>query len=500
MVIALLACGQSTPPDEGDHMRFLRRDAVQLYGSVESRAWEPGEVVEYEGGRSMAPEQPECVTLFSHDLGDVSQEIAMGFPAPDTALAFSPDGGVWLAVGSYRGELLVLDGTTGIVRARKQLAETMVKFVAWSADAKTLYAAEQSPDAYVYALDPETLEVRWRFRVADEVESSALEADNKYGVFDLPAAFGIEPMPDGSLVLVALHGWNTPEGRRNASRVLRLDADGELVDAWPEEGAADATFRHPRVDLEGDRIAFGVHRSAAGPDPEGFPIHGVQVLTLSTLDPVVGVVGEPLLPYFPDPFVWEALDVDAASDTVLMGFGDGRLMTFSQAGEQKLLLETGTPLLAGEVPISASVGYGAILDDEVVFQTSSTLIPWGAASPELHPPSAHPRENAVWVHGLDGELRWTWSGQQVLQGFTARHGQLIVGAGPRRSDERRDLYGALAFDLDKEGSGDERLEVFCPTEGPVFFRQDVTADGRIAVAEFPYAATDGGAYRVTVLR
>ena len=499
VILLLVACEQSTPPDEGDTMRFLRRGGVYQDGEVNNPGWEPGQLFQYPGGQSVAPERPECVTLYSHDLGDVSQEVAMGFPAPDTALAFSP-GGVYLAVGSYRGELLVLNGWNGRPIARKQLAETMVKFVAWSADGETLYAAEQSPDGFVHAMDPKTLEPRWSFRVADEVGTSTLEADNKYGVFDLPAAFGIEPLPDGGLVLVALHGWNTPEGRKNASRVIRLDAQGKRVDAWPEDGAADATFRHPRVDLDGDRIAFGVHRSAEGPDPEGYPIHGVQVLTLSTLEPVVGVVGEPLLPWFPNPFVWEGLDVDAASDTVLMGFGDGRVMTFSESGEQKLQLETGTPILAGEVPISASVGYAALIDDAIVFQTSATLIPWGAASPDLHPPSTHPRENGVWVHGLDGELRWTWSGDPILQGFTAKHGQLIVGAGPRRSDERRDLYGALAFDLEGEGSGEDRLEVFCPTEGPVFFRQDVTRDGRIAVAEFPYAATDGGSYRVTVLR
>lgn len=502
MIWMLLACTQGTPPDdEGLRMRFLRDGAVLLGDSLESRSWSPGQLFQYPGGQSIAPEHPECLPLFSVDLGDVSKEVAMGMPAPDTALAFNP-GASLLAVGSYKGEVLVIDAWSGQVHARKKLAETMVKFVAWSDDGKTLYAAEQSPDAFVHAFDPMTLEARWSFRVADEVESSPMPAaEEKYGVYDLPAAFGMEALPDGGLVMTAMHGWNTDDGRRNASRVLRLDADGELVDAWPEAGAADATFKHPRVDVDGDRVIVAVHRTAEGPAPD-LPIGGVQVLRLSTLEPVVSVTAPALEPYYPTPFIWEALDVDATRDAVLMGFGDGRVLLYGEDGREKLELEPGTPILAGEVPIAASVGYAALHEDTLVYQTSTTLIPWGAASPELRPPSAHPRENAIWVHDLNGELQWTWTGEQDLGGFTISPTELIVGAGPRQSDERADLYGALVFDLESEGSGEERLEVFCPTEGPVSFRQAVEPGGRIAVTEFPYADAAGqhGAYRVTVLR
>ncbi len=495
-MLVLLGCG--TPEVEGDFV-FLR-DAIFVDGEVVPTSWSPGQQLEHEGRVATAPHRAECITLFGVGLGDVSREVAMGLPAPDTALAFSPDGSL-LAVGSYRGEVLVLDGWTGEVVADKQLSETMVKFVAWSADGQTLYAAEQSPDAFVHAFDPRTLEVRWSFRVADEVESSPLPpAEEKYGVYDLPAAFGMAALHDGGLVMTAMHGWNTPEGRRNASRVLRLDADGKLVDAWPEAGVADATFKHPRVDLEGDRIVFAVHRTASGEAPTDLPIGGIQVLSLSGLEPVVSVIAPALEPWYDTPFVWEALDVDG--DAVFMGFGDGRVLLFGQDGTERLALTPGTPILSGEVPIAASVGYGQFAGDLLIFQTSTTLIPWGAASPELRPPSTHPRENALWVHDLDGELSWTWTGEQELAGLTVLGDTLVAGAGPRSSDSRADLYGALIFELSGEGSGDERLRAFCPTEGPAFFRQTLTEDGRVAVTEFPYADEGGqhGTYRVTVLR
>jgi hypothetical protein len=81
---------------------------------------------------------------------------------------------------------------------------------------------------------------------------------------------------------------------------------------------------------------------------------------------------------------------------------------------------------------------------------------------------------------------------------------MVVGAGSRSSDARRDLYGALVFDLEGQSrSGEQRLQTFCATESPVFFRQAATEDGRIAVVEHPIADEDGsirGAYQVTVLR
>jgi hypothetical protein len=53
------------------------------------------------------------------------------------------------------------------------------------------------------------------------------------------------------------------------------------------------------------------------------------------------------------------------------------------------------------------------------------------------------------------------------------------------------------------GSGNERLAATCPTAGPVFFRHAITADGRVAVVEHPFADANGdleAAYQVTVLR
>ena len=110
--------------------------------------------------------------------------------------------------------------------------------------------------------------------------------------------------------------------------------------------------------------------------------------------------------------------------------------------------------------------------------------------------------------GMRGSRRWLWSGAQILDGMTLADdgAHLIVSAGDRQTDARRDLYGALIFDLedpDSTRSGEDRLEVFCPTQGPVFYRTAMSIDGRIAMAEYPYLEAESrvvGDYRLTVMR
>ena len=445
------------------------------------------------------------MTLFSEDLGDVQRLIAMGGEPPDTDLAWSPDG-TRLAVGSHTGEVLVLDGWSGRVVSRRRLAETMVKHVAWARDGQTLYAAEQSPDANVMALDPATLDARWTIRLADIVETTAAPSgEDIYGVFQLPAAYGLQVLESGDLLLSALHSWRNADGTAlNRSQVLRVRPDGTIAARWPEQ-PADATIKHPRV--SGDRVAVIVNRSADGPPPAGLPIGGVQVLSLPDLTPLMSTTTPALEPWFDKASIWAAMDIASNPGRLLMGFGDGRIRVVADDGTDTLSLSTGAPIMAGDVPIHASIGWGLLHEGKTVFTTNGTNIPWGAASPETRPPSSHPSENALWVHGPDGATLWSFSGGHALQGMSlgddGRH--LVVGAGDRDTDHRRDLFGALVFDLAHDGSaaGGEPLRATCSTEGPVFFRQAMSRDGRIAVAEHPYSAEDGsvrGAYRVTVLR
>lgn len=513
LFLALVAC--STPPSGPvGELIFVRHGVLAPSGPgrevsaglrLTETAWTPGEPVSLGGITAVAPATASCVPLYSVPLGDVSRLVAMGGAAPDTALALSPDG-ERLAIGSYTGDVVVVDGWTGAEIARRTLAETMVKQVAWSADGQTLYAAEQSPDAMLRALDPVTLADRWTHALSEEVgHSPAPDGEDVYGVYTLPSAFGLAVLPGGDLLVVATHAWNTADGvRTNRSQVLRLGAEGQRLEAWPDQ-VADASFRRPIVDLAGGRVVIPISRTADGPDPD-LPVDGLQILSLDTLTPLARATELPLKPWFSSATLWEA--VGLAGDTLLMGFNDGRVQLRRADGALRQQLDTGVPVMAGDVPIVSSVGFGFVSPDTVAFITSGTNIPWGAAAPELRPPMAHPRENGLWVHDHAGELLWTWSGPDRLAGLSRSPDDQtwIIGSADRASDVRRDLYGARVFDASSPADGrggDERLQATCRTEGPAFFRHLIADDGRVVLAEFPYQDGDGvlqGGYRVTVLR
>jgi hypothetical protein len=482
MSLLLLAFACRTAPAPAPAVRFVRTGTWD--GATHRRMeWTPGQEV---GGRT-APRMAECVTLGTAPLGDLTSRIAAGIPSPDTALAWSPDGSA-LAVGTWLGEVLVLDGWSGAVRQRRTLADSAVKRVLWSADGSELYAAEQSVDAFLHALDPTTLATRATFRMADELETSAPPGpDDLYGLYTLPGPYALERL-GADLLLVGAHGWNTPDGRRNRSRVWRLrrtDEGFHVVAAWPE-APADATFLAATV--AGDRIGVAVSRSAGGEAPEGLPIGGVAVLD-ADLTLRATAVPPPLQPWFDRAFVWESIGLH--DDRLTLGLGDGRVWRRDRHRD------LGTPLLAGEVPIAATIGHLVDAGEAIYTATSGTSIPYGSARPETHPPEAHPQENRVFA--LDPttlETRWTWRGTAGIQGLTYGDPWLVVGVAP--TGDRPDAHGVVVFDTRRGGSGADRLVASCSTGQPVFFRTAVAPDGRIAVVSFPEKVDEGvrGDYRV----
>lgn len=486
-LILLLGCA-SPPPGE---VHFLRGAVRRADGSVEERAWAPGEVVD----GVTAPRLPECVALFHVELEDMDRLVAAGAPPPGAALAFSPDGR-WLAVGSDAGSLRVVDGRSGALRAERRLAEGAVKRVAWSPDGGTLYVGEQSPDALLYALDPETLRTRWSARLADELLTSTPAPDDIYGLYSLPSAFAVEVLGDGSLLVAGAHGWTDATGvRRNRSRLYLYAADGRRLAAWPPEGPADAVVLHPVV--RGDRVLVGVSRSADGPPPP-LPIGGVVELRLPELVPAWQRVFPALEPWFHEVFVWQALGL--GDGWAFAGLGDGRVFLLDGAGAVQTTLTPGVPVVASGVPIAVGVGFGAARDDVAWFVTTGTNIPWGSADPTARPPAAHPAQNTVHAVGADGTPRWSRGFDHMLQGLRpSPDGRWLgVGAGARETDNRTDLFGLLVLD-----PADGALVTACPTRAPVHFDFAWAPDGgRVAVAEAPYRheGAVAGSYRVTVLR
>jgi hypothetical protein len=486
-------------------------------GRLVEREWHPGETVRLGGFEGVAPDLPECRHLFDVDLGQASSVLVRGGEPPDADVAWSPDGRT-LAAGSARGEILVVDALMGRVLARRRLSEAVVKDLAFSPDGRTLYAGEQSPDAWLYALDPATLETRWSRRLADEVESSAPPpSDDLYGLYTLPAVYGLQVLPDGELLVAAVHAWNvSPSVRKNRSRLILFDDEGRFRAAWPPGGAADATLMHPHADAGSDGrglVVVPVGRSASGPAPPDLPIGGVKVLSLPDLTPAASFVAEPLKPWFSSVFAWDAVAVDRETGSILLGLGDGRVYLATveglAAGLEPVRVDLATPVLAGNVPIVASVGFGLLHpahagNVEAVVVTARTNIPYGSTSAAMRPPAVHPDENTLSVLRSDGSLRWAWHGPPVLTGLgTGPDGHtLVAGAGPRASDDRDDLFGALLFDLGSDETGPS-FTTFCASDSPAILRQELSVSGFLAFPVHPYVRSTGellGRYAVEVFR
>jgi outer membrane protein assembly factor BamB len=489
---SLLACSES-PSAGAPRLRFVRGGIVRGV-NFEPRSWTAGEVVD----GVTAPIQPECVATLTVELEDMGRLAALDAPAPGAAVAFSPDGR-WLAIGSDAGSLRVVDSVDGSIRHTMRIAEGAVKRVAWSPDGATLYLGEQSPDAELIALDTVRWEVRWRKRLADELESSPAPAgDDIYGLYSLPGVYALEVLPDGDLLVGGAHGWTPSDGsRRNRSRLWRLGSDGAQVSAWPEAGPADAILLHPAVGPR--QVLVGVSRSAEGPAPADMPVGGVVALDVATLRPLWSRRFEALVPHFRDVFLWEAAGVD--DSVALAGLGDGRAFLMDPAGgDLRSSLSPGVPVLAQGVPIAAGVGFGTVVAGNAYFLTTVTNIPWGAADPMARPPAVHPAEHVLHAHAADGTPLWSRHAEHALQGVVpSPDGGLLAVAGAERStDHRTDLFGVLLFDR-----SDGRIVTSCATSGPAWFRPAWASDGRLAVAEAPFLDAAGavqGAYRVTIFR
>ena len=477
MIFALLiACSSPTPSTPPTYVRGGRISDDGARALPDGRKFTPlGPHQRYQDEER--PLLPDCVGLFSIDLGEISHLISAGITAPDTSVAFSPDG-AQLAIGSYLGDLLVVDAWTGELRGKRHLAESAIKRVAWSPDGTELYAAEQSVDAFLHAVDPNTLEDRAIFRLADALGTSAPPGrDDLFGLYTLPGPYALEVLPNGDLIVVGAHGWNQGGVRKNRSLVYRLHREGkefQLVAQWPKE-PADATFLAATID--GPTMAVSVSRSASGSAPE-LPINGAALLRTEDLSFVSGAVPPPLTPWFDRAFIWESLGLH--EERVTLGLGDGRVWRPDRSRN------LGTPILAADVPIAATIGRLVDAGDAIYTLTSGTSIPFGSAKPDAKPPQAHPAENTLW--SLDPntlETQWVWHGDEAVHGFSVSSPWLVLGVGPREGNLRSDKHGVRVFDTAQPGSGDQRVVTFAAQSNQSSFDKRSRAMGGLLWCLFP---------------
>jgi len=473
-----------------------------------------------------APLRPSPMLIQRVDLERVDPFSVDEGTAPDTFVKFSPRG-TYLAIGSFHGYLRVVEVRTGRVVFSRKIAEGMVKRIGWGEvdGRRVLYVGEQSPDGYLYCLDAMTGREVWKYRLADDIGTSRPERENdRYAVYRFPGVYQLKVLPGGDLLAAGTHGWNREGRRLYRCMVYRFDGrTGRVKWRWPVAGPLPYSLTWFDVSAEGEKLLLLT--STWRPPERTDSIYGNG--TLYCLDGRTGTVlweyrVPPLRPYYETAGAWQGVALSRDGRYAALGLNDGRGIFFDTAGAVKAegrrllqnsplwIREIGTPVLIGKIPVSAYISYARVGPDTVYFVLPGTSIPSGAVKGKVRKPAPHPAAGQLYAFGFDGRLRWKWKSYGSMQGvYLSQDGRWlftvssVAGMAGSRRGVTGSFFGVTLFDTSRKGSGMDRLVYLYPTEGPVFFMADISADGRyIALVEVPFMDEKGtkkGSYRVHII-
>ncbi|OAG27762.1 outer membrane protein assembly factor BamB family protein [Thermodesulfatator autotrophicus] len=444
-------------------------------------------------------------------LEDVSFYARSGH-TPGAYPEFSPDGR-WLALGTFKGGLFLFEAGTGKLIWQKRIPEGMVKRVAFSPDGQALYYGTQSPEGEVCALKTKSGEKLWCFSTARDLERGAPPPPGDiYGIYRLPGVYRLIVLPSGDLIVLAIHSW--PDSRkqkwRRLSRVYRFSPQGKLRWAYPENGPAPLTLIYADADEKGQKVALVSLMPSEGDDLSiGPPPQSFILLDGLTGKELMVHQLTPLKPYFERVSAWESVAVSPDGRFAALGVSDGRLFIFDLRDRRiKTCLSLATPIILGELPVSATLSYG-IFDSNGVFYIVSgeSTLPFGLPLEVDKPAGPHPGARTVFaIDPETGKILWRFASPFKLQGLALSKDGKVLAVGVaafRREDTRVRQFGVLTFDLKKPGGGYKKLSGYFPTAGNVFFHLAVSPDGRlVAIVESPWADQYGrlfGKHRLIVL-
>lgn len=509
-------------------------DNVSVYGNgltIFEQDWRPGDrytvFIKTEDGKikldARAPLKPSPVEIAEIELESVRPFGGTMGSAPDTVVRFSPNGR-YLAIGSFKGFLRVYDVKEGRMVFEKLIAEGMVKRLAWSKNngPSALFVGEQSPDGFITSFNAKTWEVNWRFRLADDLETStAGSSDDRFAVYNFPGAYEINSLPDGDLLAIGAHGWYKGENYVYKCRAYRIDgATGNVKWTWPEHGALPYGVSWFGASANGSVMAL-LTSTWQPPKANDARYKNGTLYALNGKNgrPVWEYTIPPFKPFYDKATAWQGVAADPAGAHVFLGLNDGRVMLFDSSlnrpGQAKAIQTTkplwidkpGAPIKLGDIPVSAYSGFCAMDEKTAYVVFPGTTIPPGAGGRKPRHPIDHPKSHCLMAYGLDGSIKWQWRAGASPQGLAlSDNGDILVmGMAEDSGSQNVDFFGVSVFDTRRPGGGFKKHLFTYPTEGPVFFNLDATRDGSmIALTELPLSHDDGrtvyGKYRVHVVR
>lgn len=486
-------------------------------------AWEPGgryalRLISGEGAAVFsqaltAPVRPEPLRVAAVRLEGVHAGSVTSGGEPDASLSFSADGTL-LAVGTFGGYLRAYDTRTGEAVFEKHIPGAVVKQVAVSPDNSRIYAGEMSYDGFVRAFDVKSKRELWRFRLADELETSKpARADDFFALYSYPQAYCMRSAGD-DLIVDGFHSWRHEGKPRHLSRIYRFAGrTGEVLWRFPEDKPLRRNISW--FDTDGELVAFSAYQWEAPPPGDPVPQAAVYLLDAASGKMLARHGFEPLAPHFNTAPMWYGLALDD-SGHLAVGLMDGRGAIFDTRpggaeGRRALRLvrkmELATPVEVTGVPIYAGAGWAAGSGNTLYVLTDGRLIAPSAGVRGKTVRADHPAANTIFAFdGASGKLLWRWKLTTTAQGIAAGKGVLAASTQQSFSSDDPMDYGLTVFDTRRGcvGTPVEKLLFRYHTAGPVVALA-VSPDGKtVAVVEAPVRLPDGitvvGKYRLHILR
>ncbi len=444
-------------------------------------------------------------------LEDVSLKVKGG-EKPDTFVRFSPDGQL-VAIGTFFGYMKIVEVYTGRVLWDIKVAEGMVKKIDFSPDGRRVYFGEQSVDGFIYAADTETGNILWKFRLADDLKTSAPPGKKDiYEIYTLPGCYRLKVLNNGDILVLGIHSWGSTKkivDRTRLSRVYRLSPEGEIRWAFPKKSPMPMSLIYFDTDPEGKSVAV-LADSTGENTPKEFKY---KKGSLIVLDGRTGRMRsdykfEPIKPFKKVSF-WHSVSVGVNGKLASIGMSDGRTFLFDlYKVSPKRIFTFGAPIMISNVPVSASASYTHFASDGTAyFQTGNSSI--ANASRKMFfsaaPPGPHPFANTINAVDTSGKIKWRYrSGHNYQNFWSSKNGRWLLTCVRRGSQKNGSDAGAMLFDTQRSGGGTSKFVYFYQIEGMVFFHADIASDGSaFAIAEIPYKDKSGrlvGTYQVHVVR
>ena len=460
--------------------------------------WQAGKTYTFHVGKNTikaaSPLKPQPYLIRTIELdGLLSLLENLRQPAKPTAIAFgSNTENLKMAIATDRGHIAILRVITGETIWKTRISEGYVRQITFGADDSLLYVGEQAADGFVYCyeLSSDPPRLRWKYRTADEIETSTPnDPDSVYGWVSYPGQSCMKSLANGDLIVSGVHSWTREEKPEKRSILYRFDSlTGQVKWKYPREGSIQKIYRWFDVSEDGKTLALLTDDSGKG--------NGV----LSVLDVDIGTENwsteiEPLTPYFKGVTFWRGVSMSPNGRSINMTTDDGRAFIFDVDKSEAIWEEElASPLKVSGVPIIATTGTIGSTDSYALFVTGDSYIPYHLQKGAQRPSTMHPNGMTLFAFSWGGEKKWQWKLENMPQGLRIdeKSRYAALGVSKRSKNPKESLHGVSVFDLTAEGSSISKYLFTYRTEGQLpYDTLAISADGMvIGIVEMPISLPD----------